>query len=150
MEHHLHLLGLSVEESMDHHPLISKMNDLIIMFIAGISIQLSHFYIAPMTIQTQFLLILFFSFFSGLFMSYLYQSIEWALFFALGIQTITIIPFALFYIQTKTLPLNDFLMAIYQSGHHTLFLLSSWLVGIPVGFLFQKFIMGNYYKERLF
>ena len=135
---------------MDHNPFISRNNDLFIMLIAGCSIILTNNYIVPLSIQQQFLVILGFGFLSGLFMNYLYQSIEWALFFALGIQLVSLIPVALKSYYAGQFLLVEMLRQGITAGEHSLFLLSSWIIAIPAGFMLQKLLMGNYYRKKTF
>lgn len=135
---------------MDNNPFVSRINDLIIMLIAGMSIHFVSRYLFPISVQTQFLIVLSFAFLSGLFMSYLYQSIEWALFFWLGIQSITLIPFLVLYLKTQSLPTHALFQAGLHSVQYSIFLLSSWLVGLPVGYMLQRLLMGNYYRQSFF
>jgi hypothetical protein len=135
---------------MDHNPFISRNNDLFTMLIMGMIFHIFNLYVFPINVQTQFLIILVFSFLSGLFMSFLYQCLEWALFFVLGIQIVTLAPtIKLLALGVKFNPYET-IGLVLQTSQYSLFLLSSWIIGIPTGFLLQKLIMADYYKKRYF
>jgi len=38
----------------------------------------------------------------------------------------------------------------FESGHYTGFLLTSWIIAVPLGFMLQKLIMSDYYRRTLF
>ncbi len=135
---------------MDHNPFISRNNDLFIMLIAGMSIHFASSYVFPLTIQTQFLIVLGFAFLAGLFMNYLYQSLEWALFFMLGVSLVAATPLVTLFFTEDNYSLPILITHMIQTARYSLFLLSSWIVGIPVGFIVQKVLFGNYYRQGLF
>lgn len=134
---------------MNHNPFISRNNDLFIMLIAGMCLHFVNSYLFPLTVQTQFLVILAFAFFSGLLMNYFYQSLEWALFFVLGLQIVTLAPYLIHYVYFKEIALLDLISSCIQTGRYSLFLLSSWIIGIPTGYFLQKLLMHNYYRKTL-
>ncbi len=133
---------------MDHNPFVSRNNDLFIMLIAGSGIVFLNSYLLPLSVQHQFVLVLGFGFLSGLFMNYLYQSIEWALLFALGILLMTLFPWFLRAFWMDHLPVLEVIRATMKAGEYSLFLLSSWIIAIPSGFMLQKLVMGNYYRRN--
>ncbi len=133
---------------MDHNPFISRNNDLFIMLFAGMGISLFNSQVFPLTVQQQFLLILGFGFMAGLFMTYLYQSLEWALFFTAGILIVSLFPWALRSVLTQDFLLIDMIREGLRAGKHSLFLLSSWIIAIPTGFMLQRLIMGDYYRKK--
>ena len=135
---------------MDHNPFISKNNDIFIMLVAGILIHFFNTYLMSLTVQSQFVLVLLFSFSAGLLMNYLYQSLEWALFFLLGIQIVSASPFLIHYISYGDFSLIGFIQHSFNTRYYSLFLLSSWIIGIPMGYMVQKIFMNNYYRKRLF
>jgi len=135
---------------MDHNPFIARNNDLFIMLIAGMAVQFASQYVFPLSLQQQFVIVLSFSFLSGLFLSSLFQSLEWALFFAMGVLLVTTTPFAIQYGLQETPDTLQILTQIILSSHQAFFLLSSWLVGIPVGYFFTRVLIGNYYRRGLF
>jgi len=135
---------------MDHNPFISRNNDLFIMLIAGMAIHFASSYVLPLTIQTQFLIVLSFAFLAGLFMNYLYQSLEWALFFMLGVSLVAATPLLTLYLTEDSYTLPLLITHVLQTARYSFFLLSSWIVGIPVGFLLRKVLFGNYYRQGLF
>jgi hypothetical protein len=135
---------------MDHNPFITRNNDLFIMLIAGMSILFTTSYVIPMSLQTQFLIVLGFAFLSGFFMSYLYQSLEWALFFMVGIQIVALSPSFISYLTQNDLSANHLIQQALTSSRYSLFLLSSWVVGIPAGFILKKLLFQNYYRRGLF
>ena len=137
-------------EPMNSHPFVRKTNDLLIMLIAGMAIVAITQFIYPLPAQKQFLMMLGFGFVSGLFLSSLLSSIEWALFFFMGVQIMTLTPSMLnFILADSNTPLN-LAPVIFESSRYSLFLLSSWIISIPVGYMLQKLVMSNYFKERLF
>ena len=135
---------------MDHNPFISRNNDLFIMLIAGMAIHFASSYVLPLPIQTQFLIVLSFAFLAGLFMNYLYQSLEWALFFMLGVSLVAATPLLTLYLTEDSYTLPLLITHVLQTARYSFFLLSSWIVGIPVGFLLRKVLFGNYYRQGLF
>lgn len=118
------------------------------MLIAGSGIVFLNSYLLPLSVQHQFVLVLGFGFLSGLFMNYLYQSIEWALLFALGILLMTLFPWFLRAFWMDHLPVLEVIRATMKAGEYSLFLLSSWIIAIPSGFMLQKLVMGNYYRRN--
>ena len=135
---------------MNHNPFISRNNDLFIMVISGAITMFVNRYLLDLSVQAQFLMILTLGFLAGLFMNYLYQSLEWALFFALGIQFVALSPLAYQSWLTGAWDINLLIQQSTQAGHYSLFLLSSWIVAIPSGYLLQKLLMGDYYRKTLF
>ena len=135
---------------MDHNPFISRNNDLFIMLTAGASVFFLTTYLFPLSVQMQFVIILSLGFLAGLFMNYLYQSLEWALFFALGVQLIALSPLLIASLYQGDFILIELVRTGIEAGKYSLFLLSSWVIAIPSGYLLQKLIMGNYYRRRLF
>lgn len=133
---------------MDHNPFISRNNDLFMMLIAGISIHFVSAYLLPLSVQTQFVIILIFATFSGLMMSYFSQCVEWALLFMAGLQVVTVIPYLLYFMKHQQLDILGMLNHGYHIGYYGLFLLSSWIIGIPLGFMSKKLLMNNYYRKR--
>ncbi len=133
---------------MDHNPFISRNNDLFIMLIAGSGMVLLTNHLLNLTIQQQFLLMLGFGFMAGLFMNYLYQSLEWALFFTVGVVTVNLFPWLLRAFLMDHLPIVEMIRAGITAGEYSLFLLSSWIIAIPAGFMLQKLVMGDYYKRK--
>jgi len=133
---------------MDHNPFISRNNDLFIMLLAGCGVIFFHNYVFPLSVQSQFLIVLSIGFMAGLFMTYLYQSLEWALFFALGVQLITLIPWIFSAYVRSHLNFAELIRAGVYTGEYSLFLLSSWIIAIPTGYMAQKLIMGNYYRRK--
>lgn len=135
---------------MDRNPFISRNNDLFIMLLAGMAIHFASSYVLPLTIQIQFLTVLGFAFLAGLFMNYLYQSLEWALFFMLGVLLVAATPLVTLYFTADSYTLPQLITHMIQTTRYSFFLLSSWIVGIPVGFLLKKVLFGNYYRQGLF
>ena len=133
---------------MDHNPFISRNNDLFMMLIGGSTIVFVNTYLLPLSVQAQFLAILTFGFLAGLFMTYLYQSLEWALFFALGVQLVAVTPLALGIMNGEIYTLSQWITHVWATGEHSLFLLSSWIIAIPTGFMTQRLIMGDYYRKK--
>jgi hypothetical protein len=133
---------------MDHNPFITRNNDLIIMLVAGASIVCVNNFILPMSVQTQFLLVLGLGFLGGLFINALSDSLEWALFFILGVQLMTLGPWGVQSYLDGDLILKNLLTYALSTGEYSLFLISSWLMAIPCGFMIQKIIMGDYYKRK--
>ena len=123
-------------------------NDLTLTFLAGVTIVFLNNHIFPLSIQVQFLAILIFGFIAALFMDYLYQSLEWALFFVLGVFSIGLAPLALTSYAQGSLNIPFLIQQGFFYGKHSLFLLSSWIIAIPTGFFLQKLIMANYYRRR--
>jgi hypothetical protein len=133
---------------MDHNPFVSRNNDLFIMLIAGSGMVLLTNHWLPMSVQQQFLVILGFGFLGGLFLNSLYQSIEWALLFTLGILITSLFPWGLRAFYLEQFPLVDIIRTALQAGEYSLFLLSSWIIAIPAGFMLQKLVMTDYYKRK--
>lgn len=133
---------------MDHNPFISRNNDLFIMIISGGAIVFFTNTLFQMSVQHQFLVSLSFAFLAGIFMSYLYQSLEWALFFALGAQLVGALPLIFRIFRGDSVPLIEWVRTGMLTGQHSLFLLSSWIIAIPCGFMVQKLIMENYYRRN--
>ena len=133
---------------MDHNPFISRNNDLFIMLLAGCSVVFFHNYVLPLSVQSQFLIVLGIGLMAGLFMNYLYQSLEWALFFAIGVQTVSLLPWCLKAYASSQLNFVELIRAGVYTGEYSLFLLSSWIIAIPTGYMVQKLIMGNYYRRK--
>lgn len=120
------------------------------MLIAGAGTFFIVNYGFSLSVQLQFLMVFGIGIFAGLFMSYLYQSLEWALFFAIGMQLVALFPEMLVIVLTKQVSLITMVEVALQTGRYSLFLLSSWVIAIPAGFMLQKLIMGNYYRRTLF
>lgn len=135
---------------MDRNPFISQNSDLFIMLLAGITINLARNYVPVFTVQSQFLVVLTFAFLCGLFMSYLYQSIEWAFFFVLGIQIVALTPFVHAYLYENQLMLPQMIANSIEIGRYSCFLLSSWIIGIPAGLMVKKLVSTNYHRRGLF
>lgn len=133
---------------MDHNPFISRNNDLFIMLLAGSALVVINHYVFAMTVQQQFMVSLALGFLAGLFMSFLYQSLEWALVFTLGIQFVSLLPVVIKACSSHSLQLHVLARTVIQAGHYSLFLLSSWLIAIPTGFMLQRLIMSNYYRRN--
>lgn len=105
-------------------------------------------YILHLSFQAQFLMVLTLGFIAGLFMSKFYQSLEWAFFFALGILSVNMTPSLLELINGG--PLTSLIHHVFQSGHYVGFLLTSWMIAIPIGYITQKVLMSDYYRRTLF
>jgi len=120
------------------------------MLIAGASILFVNNYLLSLSVQAQFVIILSFGLLAGLFMSYLYQSLEWALFFALGVQLVALTPILIQNFNGSPLQISELVGLSLSTAKYSLFLLSSWIIAIPTGFMLQKLIMGNYYRRTLF
>ena len=133
---------------MDHNPFISRNNDLFMMLLGGSAIVFVNSHLYPMSVQAQFLAILAFGFLAGLFMNYLYQSLEWALFFAPGVQLVSLSSLAMHVFNGGSFVLAHWIRHAWATGEHSLFLLSSWIIAIPAGFMLQKLIMGDYYRRK--
>lgn len=134
---------------MDHNPFISRNNDLFIMFLTGAGFFVAQKYFFDLTVQSQFIAILTFGFFSGIFVSYLYHSLEWAIFFMLGLQAAATTPLLLSSALSNNFNLPAYFISIVETGEYGLFLLSSWIIAIPLGFIIQKMMVGDYYRRRL-
>lgn len=135
---------------MDRNPFISQNNDLFIMLFAGVTMRLAQVHIPQFSLQHQFMVILAFAFLCGMFMTYLYQSLEWALFFVLGIQLVAIAPFAYAYIYHQQVMIPQMIMNAIEVGQYSCFLLTSWLVGVPLGMMLKKLVSTNYHRRGLF
>lgn len=135
---------------MDHNPFITRNNDLFIMLMAGMAIQFANSYVVPLSVQHQFLIVLTFSFVAGLFLSSLFQSLEWAVFFALGVMIVALSPALITYGLQDAPDHVALISQLIRSSQYSFFLLSSWLFGIPVGYLVSRSLMGDYYRRGLF
>ena len=135
---------------MDHNPFISRNNDLFIMLTAGAGIHFANTYLTPMSVQLQFLLVLLFSICAGLLLNYLYQRLEWALFLILGIQAVALAPYLIDFAINGHFSLIHIIHSSFTTGKYSFFLLSSWIVGIPTGYIIQKLFMANYYRRSHF
>ena len=133
---------------MDHNPFISRNNDLFIMLIAGCAMAFTTRYLYSLSVQEQFIVMTGFGYMAGLFASYLYQSLEWAFFFALGVLLVFLTPLGFLAYQTGQLPLAQIIATSIESGQYSLFLLSSWIISIPTGLMTQKLLMGDYYRRN--
>lgn len=132
------------------NPFITRNNDLFIMLIAGMGIHFASSYVIPISIQSQFLIVLSFSLIAGFLMNRLYQSLEWALFFLLGLQVVSLTPLVTFMVVSEQYTLVNLVQQGVASSRYSFFLLSSWLVGIPTGYILRKLFVGNYYRRGLF
>ena len=83
-------------------------------------------------------------------MSFLFQSLEWALFFVIGIQAVAVIPYGIDYFYQGQVSLAMLIQTVIQTAHYSGFLLSSWLFGIPLGYGIKKIVMHNYYRHTWF
>lgn len=132
---------------MKNTSFINRNNDLLINFLAGASmVLLVNFF--PFSVQSQFLMVLTFGFFSGIFMNHLYQSLEWAFFFFLGILSVAIFPDALRVTLGGTVHTVEFVRTGMQAVEYGAFLLSSWIISIPLGLLLQKLLRTDYLKRN--
>ena len=134
---------------MNQDGFVTQNGDLLIMSLVGAGIVLLPSYSAIFSVQQQFLLILAFSFLAGLFLDSLTQALEWALFFSLGLLLIALS--CDFYENPNAFHLGNIhyfydLVSFYFQ--YCSFLLSSWLIGIPLGYGLQKVVMGGYYRQR--
>jgi hypothetical protein len=136
-------------EIMDHNPFVTRNNDLFITYFSGVGTMVINQYVLNLSVQAQFLMVLSLGFMAGLFMNYFYQSLEWALFFALGIQTVTLGPIVLNVAMGEG-SFATLIRSAFESGHYTGFLLTSWIIAVPLGFMLQKLIMSDYYRRTLF
>ena len=135
---------------MDRNPFVSRNNDLFIMLFSGMGCMILFTYALSLSVQAQFLLVMTIGFIGGLLMNYLYQSLEWALFFMIGIQVIATFPDLIAITMGGEMPMAYLVQGIMDVGRYGLFLLSSWIVAIPSGYILQRLIMGNYYRQTLF
>lgn len=135
---------------MDRNPFISQNNDLFIMLFAGVTMRLAQMYIPAFSLQQQFMVILAFAFMCGMFMTFLYQSLEWALFFVLGIQLVSMAPYGFAYINKQPVMLPDLIMNAIEVGQYSCFLLTSWLIGVPVGMMLKRLVSTNYQRRGIF
>ena len=120
------------------------------MLFSGMGCMILFTYALSLSVQAQFLLVMTIGFIGGLLMNYLYQSLEWALFFMIGIQVIATFPDLIAITMGGEMPMAYLVQGIMDVGRYGLFLLSSWIVAIPSGYILQRLIMGNYYRQTLF
>lgn len=135
---------------MDRNPFVSRNNDLFIMFFSGMGTMITTTYLLNLSVQAQFLMVLTIGFLGGLMMNYLYQSLEWALFFMIGIQMVALTPYLLGLASGQSMPMAYLIHHVMGVGRYGLFLLSSWILAIPAGYMLQRLIMGNYYRQSHF
>ncbi|MEM7646954.1 MAG: hypothetical protein AAF203_08600 [Pseudomonadota bacterium] len=133
---------------MENNPFISRNNDLFIMFFVGAGLYFTSLYVTPIAIQEQFLFCLGFSFLSGLFLNSLFETLEWAFFFLLGLLVVALSPYFLPLLSGQEVALTTLLRSLFDHTEYGCFLLSSWLIGIPGGYGLQKLLMHNYYRQH--
>lgn len=135
---------------MDNTPFISRNNDLFIMLFAGMTTMYVNQYVIDLSIQAQFLMVMSIGALAGLFIGALYHSVEWAMFFVIGAAIVAVAPLAIQGFVAQKLYLNQMIEILLQTGRYCLFLLSSWIIAIPSGYLVQKILMNKYYRRSHF
>lgn len=135
---------------MDKPSFFISIADLIILFFFGLLLCYYDSYVLPISGSVEFLISFTTALFLGSFGPSMDEVFEWIIFFSLGVITMHFYPAALTAYETQTLPLQEITEAGRVGGLYTAQLLTAWVAGIPVGYLFFKLTDSKYYRHNSF